>query len=151
MTRIKRDAIAYLLIISLGPLLVGLSLFATAFLSDQLAALVPWIAEARQAAGSQVIALGLSLLGLFLLYRLAPGCRMKNRDAFAGAAVGALLIEISKLGFAVYIDSFTSYKAIYGALSILPVLLLWLYVVWILVILGAELAAGLPEWRRQPD
>ena len=143
--------LAYALIIALGPVLVGLSLFATALLSDQLAAIFPWIAKAREAAGAQVIAFGFSTLGLFLLYRLAPGRGASSRDALIGAAAGALLIEMSKLLFAIYVDAFTSYEAIYGALSILPVLLLWLYVVWILVIVGAEIAASLPEWRARAD
>jgi len=64
-----------------------------------------------------------------------------------GGVVAALLIEGLKIGFAVYIASFSSYRAVYGALAAIPIFLLWMYVAWAAVLFGAVVAAALPQWR----
>jgi membrane protein len=72
------------------------------------------------------------------------------RDSLAGGAVAALLFEGAKHGFALYIVWFPTYNAIYGAIAAIPVLLAWIYLCWIATLIGAELAAALPEWRARP-
>ena len=43
--------------------------------------------------------------------------------------------------------SFPTYQTIYGALATIPIFLIWMYVMWNVVLYGAEMAAALPEWR----
>src|SRR5207302_1872083 len=69
------------------------------------------------------------------------------RDGLAGAAVAAIAIEILKIGFAIYIGAMSSYQTVYGALAAIPIFLLWMYVSWMAVLLGAVVAANLPTWR----
>jgi membrane protein len=85
------------------------------------------------------------LLGLF--FRVVPNRPVRLVHALAGAALAALLIELLKNLLQFYITAFPTYQAVYGAFSVLPVLLLWLFSVWLAVLVGALLAAnlGYPE------
>jgi membrane protein len=69
------------------------------------------------------------------------------RDGALGAAVAAVAIEILKIGFAIYIGAMSSYQTVYGAIAAIPIFLLWMYVSWLAVLLGAVVAANLPSWR----
>jgi membrane protein len=72
---------------------------------------------------------------------------VRLRDAATGAIIATLLFELLKRGFGLYLHYFPTYQAVYGALATVPVLLLWTYLAWLIVLLGAEIVAALPEWR----
>lgn len=139
-TKVERPLIytfaIYWMVISLGPLLIGLSIavssylggvatfaddytpgFGTAFLK-----LVPWFAS----------------IGAFLiLYMIVPNRPVRAKYAFYGALLATVLFEFAKKGFAIYVSGFNDYELIYGALSIIPILFVWVYLSWIVVLLGA--------------
>jgi membrane protein len=93
---------------------------------------------------------GLQTLGIFLLswlvftlfFVLVPNRRVRFRDALIGAFLSTVLFSLAKIGFVAYVSN-TNYKVIYGALATVPIFLFWLYLVWIVVLLGASLAASL--------
>jgi len=93
---------------------------------------------------------GLANLWVFLLYWLVfalffvlvPNRSVKIRYAAIGALLSAVLFSLAKAGFVAYVSN-TSYKVIYGALATVPIFLFWLYLVWVIVLLGASLAASL--------
>ncbi|MFX6130482.1 YhjD/YihY/BrkB family envelope integrity protein, partial [Acinetobacter baumannii] len=74
----------------------------------------------------------------------------KYRHALAGAALATVLFEAIKWGLGWYLGNFSSYSKIYGALAIAPIFLLWMYLSWIAVLLGASLASALSAFRYQP-
>ena len=81
--------------------------------------------------------------GLTLLYQAVPNCRVRWRDAIAGALAAAVLFEFARKGFALYVHGIANYGQIYGALAVIPIFLIWVYLSWVIVLLGAILAAAL--------
>src|SRR5436853_2854526 len=149
----SQRVVAYWTLMTLGPLLVGMSLTLSTYLDTAarragidpealaqlasfwphfLARLVPWLLE---------------LIACTLLYCLIPNCAVRWRDGALGATVAAIAIEILKIGFTLYIGTVSSYQTVYGTLAAIPIFLLWMYVSWMAVLLGAVVAANLPTWR----
>ena len=86
-------------------------------------------------------------IGFTALYWIIPNRPVQARDAVAGGLIAAIMFELSKAGFAVYLTAFPVYETIYGAVSTVPIFLVWLYVAWSIVLVGALVAAALPDWR----
>jgi membrane protein len=88
-------------------------------------------------------------LAFSMLYITLPNRRVLWRDALAGGFIAALAFEATKHGFAFYITHFPTYKLVYGAFATIPIFLMWIYLSWVVVLLGAVAAAVLPEWRER--
>src|SRR5216683_244731 len=145
--------VAYWTLMTLGPLLVGMSLTLSTYLDTaaRRAGLDP-VALVQFASGwphvlARLVPLLLELIACTLLYCLIPNCAVRWRDGALGATVAAVAIEILKVGFTIYIGTVSSYQTVYGALAAIPIFLLWMYVSWMAVLLGAVVAANLPTWR----
>jgi membrane protein len=145
--------LAYWTLITLGPLLTGMSLTLSTYLDTaaRRAGLNPEVLT-QFAAGwphflARLVPFLLELAACTLLYCLIPNCAVRWRDGLVGAAVAAAAVEILKIGFAAYIGAISTYQTVYGALAGIPIFLLWLYVSWNAVLLGAVVAANLPTWR----
>jgi membrane protein len=143
--------LAYWAILTLGPLLLGVSFSLPSYI-DLFVRNVGFNPTAiTQEAGVQqllrIVPLLLEVLAFTLIYALIPNCSVRWREAAVGGVVAALLIEGLKIGFAIYLAWFSSYRAVYGALAAIPIFLLWMYVAWGAVLFGAVVAAALPRWR----
>ena len=79
-------------------------------------------------------------------YMVIPYRKVRPGYAALGALVALLLYDGLKWGFTLYFRAFPSYETLYGALSSIPLLLVWMYLVWCAVLFGAQSAAALPEW-----
>src|SRR5574343_1713673 len=88
---------------------------------------------------------GTATLTAFLawLNYVLPNCRVAMRYALVGGLAAALGIALLQWGFGQYLQKFSSFTAIYGAFSIVPVFLLWLYLCWLMVLLGCVVTAEL--------
>ncbi len=86
-------------------------------------------------------------VGFSALYWIIPNRPIRGGDAILGGAVAAVLLELSKSGFAYYLSAFPAYQTIYGALATVPTFLVWLYLAWSMILFGAVVAAALPDWR----
>lgn len=84
------------------------------------------------------------------VYRVVPHRGVEWRHAFAGALVAALLLECIKWGLGIYLAGFDGYQRLYGALAAFPILLMWIYLCWTAVLLGASFASALSAFRYQP-
>ena len=132
----------YGVVLTLGPVLIGTSLVMSSYLlsltgfgeNDLLAVKKLFLATFPY--------LG-SFLSFLLLYLLVPNTRVHFQSALSGALIAAILFELSKYAFAFYFTHFPVYQAIYGVLAIIPLLFIWVFVSWVVILVGAQVAASL--------
>jgi membrane protein len=144
----------YWALITLGPILFGVafSVSGYAFALAQSTGLASMSVAVRIYAALAPFLL--EAVGFLLFYRLMPTRPVRWIDAATGAVVAAGLFEILKRCFGIYLGFLGSYQTLYGALATLPFFLIWMYLGWLVVLIGAEITASLPEWRsgrRDPD
>ncbi len=138
--------VLYWAVLSLAPVLIGLSIsVSTALIGETMAGVNPVLGGMFPALN--LIPLTLTVLAFAFIYRIVPNRAVHWKDALVGGVLAAVLFEISKRAFAAYITHFPSYTALYGALAAFPIFLLWIYVSWIIVLLGASTVAALPVAR----
>jgi membrane protein len=143
-----RRFLVYIMIIFVGPILLSAMLWTTAFLARESFGHVmdlPALLELSLNLSPFIV----STLGLMVLFVVVPNTTVLWRDAFLGGFVAALLLEVMKFGFALYVARFSTYTMIYGAFAAIPVFLLWVYFSWLGVLLGGHVATNLPLLRKQ--
>ena len=88
-------------------------------------------------------------LGIFLLiYYFAPNCKTYWRYVWTGAAVAAVLFEVAKGLFLWYLDNLASYRQVFGSITSVMILLIWIWVSALILILGAEISSEYGRMRR---
>ncbi len=137
----------YWMIITLGPVLVGASLAATSYVTSIKFLDIEIISNFYRILLSWLPII-LSFSAFTGLYLLVPNKKIRVSHALVGAISASVLFEISKVGFAQYIAQFPSYQIIYGALAVVPILFVWIYLCWIIVLVGAEITASLGEFNQ---
>jgi len=138
--------LVYWALLTLGPLLLGASLSISGFaFVEQLG--VFDLLDRGTLPFTRLLAVLLAALGFAVFFFVVPNRPVGVGAALLGGAVAAGGFELLKFGFGLFIANFPSYQIVYGAMAALPILLIWIYLVWIVVLLGAEVAAMLPEWR----
>ena len=141
--RWTKRMLVYWAIITLGPLLIGVSIT----LSSQVFMATSDLIGSVPVLGAliyTIVSLALTTAGFTLLYVVVPNRDVDWHDAAWGGLVAGLAFELAKRGFAIFITQFPTYSKIYGALAALPLFLLWVYVSWMITLVGALLVAALP-------
>ncbi|MBN6151388.1 YihY family inner membrane protein [Xanthomonas sp. AmX2] len=87
---------------------------------------------------------------IVLVYRVVPHHTVKLRHAVPGALLAVALLELVKGGLSLYLGSFQSYQRIYGTVAFVPIFLLWTYLSWVGILLGASLSSSISAYRYQP-
>jgi membrane protein len=132
----------YLLVLSVGPPVLGVSLWATSTLigvsSGLIGSLPGWVRV--------VLNLGPLLLGTLALagiFRLLPNTAVRRRDALVGGLIASVAFELGKRGFAAFVLKVPTYRAVYGTFAAFPVFLLWVYFSWLVTLTAALVTANL--------
>jgi membrane protein len=137
----------YWAVLTLGPLLVGASLAVTSYLVS-----LPGFSNAAETLEVRQTLLSmmpfiLTSIAFTLLYVAIPYRSVPVHHALLGGMVAALLFEVAKRGFALYVTRFPTYETIYGALATIPIFLVWIYVSWTVILLGAEITHCLSSYQ----
>lgn len=138
----------YWAILSLTPVMLGLSVAASSYLIS-----IPLLTNDLHVNVSVLLKHApfiISFICFCFLYVVVPNCTVRLRHAIIGALVAAVLLDLAKAGFSWYLSSYDTYELLYGAFATVPIFFLWVYWAWFIVLLGAEVAYALsaPHKRR---
>lgn len=133
--------------LTLGPLLIAASLAISAYLLS-----LPFISRTAESLGLSSLLLRflpffITLVAFTSSYLIVPHRGVRFRHAIAGGAVAAVLFELAKRIFAWYLATFPATREIYGGLSAIPIFILWIWLLWLIVLLGASFASSLGAFR----
>ncbi|MFN3985185.1 MAG: YihY family inner membrane protein [Rhodocyclaceae bacterium] len=135
----------YWVALSLGPIALAGSVFATGRL---VATSIEWIAKGVDvsAISSWIVPLGLLGALFSFLYYAVPNHPVRLVHALIGGFTAALGFILMQRLFGLFIARFPTYTLVYGTFAALPIFLVWLYMSWVVVLLGAILAATFPSF-----
>jgi membrane protein len=140
---LQQRILVYWAIITLGPLLIGVSISATSYLFSSTQDAVTQL-PVLGAIAYTLISVLLATGAFALLYMAVPNRLVDWRDAMWGGLLAAVAFELAKRLFAFYILKFPTYTVIYGAVAAIPIFLIWIYLFWMITLFGALVAAALP-------
>ncbi len=141
---IWRRLLIHSLALALGPILIGGSLAATTFLVSASMGLFPamaWFDKLVLALFPVVM----TALAFTLLFWVVPNCKVRWCHALPGGVLAAGAFELMKTLFGLYVVAFPSYQLIYGAFAAIPIFLIWIYLSWVITLVGALVVAALPS------
>lgn len=140
--------LVYWTVLTLGPILAVSSLALSSYLLS-----LPMIGGNQEPTWGprllSLVPLVVELTAFTLAYAIVPNRRVFFRHALAGGVLATVLFECAKSGFAYYLKQVPSYEQIYGTLAVLPIFLIWLYLSWVVILLGASIASSLSAFRYQ--
>ncbi|KTD45165.1 YihY family inner membrane protein [Legionella quateirensis] len=137
----------YWAIISLAPVILGLSLAASSYLFS----MPMFIAHQAPSIMLHYSPIVLSLIGFTFLYIIVPNCPVNIMHAFWGGLIAAILFESAKQAFAYYLIRYNTYELLYGAFATVPIFFIWVYWVWLITLLGAEISYALSVHHQRRD
>src|SRR5258706_3459524 len=142
---VARRILIYWATLTLGPILIGASLSITSYLVGVS------LGFARQTplAGTEILRLApfvLTSAAFTLLYYVLPNRSVNPHKALFSSLVTALACDIMRRSFALYIAKFPTYTFVYGAFAVIPIFLLWIYLSWVVIVIGALIAALAPDF-----
>mgnify|MGYP003434308019 FL=1 len=141
--------LVYWTVLTLGALVAVASLAMSAqFFALPLFATEP--GQVLQTIALNVTPLLIEVLAITAIYRVVPHRTIRLRYAVAGAVLATALLELVRWGLGIYLSSFDSYERIYGTVAAVPIFLLWIYLSWVAILLGASFASAMAAFRYQP-
>jgi membrane protein len=142
---LAQRVLIYWAIITLGPILIGASLSASSYLWGLSADAVRQLPALVRSVLDYAPVL-ISWLAYSALYVFVPNRRVAWRDALIGGFIAAMLAEVLKTSFGVFVSRGVA-RSMYGAFAALPLFLVWAYLSWYVLLFGAAIAATLPRLR----
>lgn len=151
---IAQRVLVYWAAATLGPLVLGVSLSLTSYVISASRGLVSELPGGVSLL-LNTIEFVLLAAGMAALFHYVPNTHVRWRHAIAGGVFVSVGFEVAKKALAWYIAQVPTFAVVYGAFATLPILLVWIYLGWVIVLLGAVIAAYAPSLRmrvaRWPD
>ncbi|MGC9561708.1 YihY family inner membrane protein [Brachymonas sp. M4Q-1] len=150
---LAQSVLVYWAVITIGPVVLGASIATTSYilsLSQGWVTGVPEIPSGSVKALIDLVEFALMSIGFGSLYYFVPNTRVRTAHACAGGVFTAAGLALAQRLLGLYLARVPSYSVIYGTFATLPILLLWMYMAWLIVLLGAVIAAYLPSLLRGP-
>ncbi len=144
---LAQRVLVYWSIVTLGPLLIGVSLSISSYLFARSSLLAGLRVSALTDWALTGAVLPLTALAFTILYVYLPNCVVQWRDAAVGGLCAAIGFELTKRGFGFYVRHIPTYTAVYGAFATAPIFLLWVYLCWFITLAGAMIVSALPAVR----
>jgi len=146
--RFLRKFTVFTAILLWSPVFLGLSFYLTTFIQSNL----PWLKAVTQVSVFSRFILRLlpvffTWAALTIMYAVVPHTKVDVRTAAIGALVASLGWEVVKVGFNFYVVYAVNYSKIYGSLSVIPIFIIGLYLLWVVVFLGAEITYVIYNYR----
>jgi membrane protein len=141
---LARRIFIYALGFTAGPVLIGAAVYFTNWAIEQ-AVVTTSIGNEALGILRQPVALIVDWAAFTLVYAFVPARNVPFRLALVGGVLAALAFEIAKRGFTFYITHVQTYQLVYGALAALPLFLVWIYLSWVIVLVGAAITATLAD------
>ena len=141
---LTQRVLIYWAAITLGPLLLAASLALTSYVLSASRGLVGALPVSLRFL-LDLVQFALVAGGVAALFRYVPNTYVKWAHAWVGGIFVAAGIELAKKALTLYLSAVPTYSLVYGAFATLPILLVWIYVSWVIVLLGAAIAAYLPS------
>ena len=143
---LTQRVLVYWALLTLGPLLLAVSLSLSSY---ALSVSRGWVGQGALPGGLRVLIDTLEFMvvvvAMAALYRYVPNARVRWSHAMAGGLFVALGVAGAKNLLGWYLASVPTYSLVYGTFATLPILLIWIYLMWVIVLLGAVVAAYLPS------
>lgn len=141
---IAQRVLVYWAALTLGPLLLGASLTLTSYAISAGQGLVGSLPSGMVTVLSslELVVLAAGIAGLF---HYVPNTHVRWRHALLGGVFVALAFSAAKSGLAFYLKQVPTYSTLYGAFAAVPIFLVWIYLGWVIVLIGALLAANAPS------
>ncbi len=140
---LRQRVLIYWAVVTLGPLLLAASLAMTSYVVSAGNGLVKLPGGVRWLFA--LLEFGLLAGGVASLFRFVPNTYVAWPHAWAGGLFVAAGIELAKKVLTLYLSAMPTYSAVYGAFATVPILLVWIYLAWLIVLTGAVLAAWWPS------
>lgn len=143
--RVGRRLVFYWFVIFLGPLLLGAGFLISSYLLSSTLWLehVDSVFHVNQTL-FKLLPLLLAIITLTAMYYFLPSTRVSAGHALLGGVFSASVLELCKSAFVSLVSMSPSYQLVYGAFAVVPLFLIWVFLAWCVVLLGAELVRGMP-------
>ncbi len=144
--------IIYTVALTVGPLMVGMLFSFTSLAISATKGSGFSLFYRHRSVLFDMLEWGLMAVGFMIFYKFIPNTWVRWKHALIGGVFTALALALIKAGLGLYLKTIPSHSIVYGTFATLPILLLWIYLAWSAVLLGALITAGIPSFlRHQQD
>jgi len=151
---VAQRVLVYWSALTLGPLVLGASLSVTSYLLSASRGLVDELPGGVEFVLALIV-FSLQTGGFAALFRFVPNTYVRWEHAWGGALFVSGTLELGQKALALYLSKVPIYSTIYGAFAAVPIFLVWIYLSWVIVLMGAVIAAYTPSLlsrvKRWPD